>query len=81
MIVGDLQAHFPALVQNSDSKYSIVLDQLVAQFPLFPLILRSGLTPVQALMFALLVLVLAGFALFYALRRWKRVRETRTRPA
>ena len=35
-IVKDLQQHFPDLTQNADSKYGIVLKQLMEQLPLIP---------------------------------------------
>ncbi len=40
--IADLKAKFPNLVQTTDSKYGIVLEQLMEQFPLIPLLLRAG---------------------------------------
>ncbi len=75
-IVQDLMTRFPNLQQNSDSKYSIVLDQLEAQIPWIPLILRSGLRPGEALMFAFVLVTLALFVIVAGLRRFKPARST-----
>jgi len=42
-IIKDLEQHFPGLTENSDSKYSIVLDQLMRKIPLIPALLRFQL--------------------------------------
>lgn len=42
-IIEDLVAHFPGMTQNDDSKYSIVLQQILEQMPLIPLLLRLRL--------------------------------------
>jgi hypothetical protein len=42
-IIDDLKQHFPNLTVNSDSKYTVVLDQLMHQCPLIPLLLRFQL--------------------------------------
>jgi hypothetical protein len=42
-IVADLLRQFPDLRQNSDSKYAIVLDQLMRKIPVLPLLLRLRL--------------------------------------
>jgi hypothetical protein len=42
-IIDDLEQHFPNLTVNSDSKYTVVLDQLMRQCPLIPLLLRFQL--------------------------------------
>jgi hypothetical protein len=42
-IIDDLKQHFPDLTVNSDSKYTIVLNQLMQQCPLIPLLLRFQL--------------------------------------
>ncbi len=42
-IVADLLQQFPDLRQNSDSKYALVLDQLMRKLPLIPLLLRLRL--------------------------------------
>jgi hypothetical protein len=39
-MISDLKRRFPALVQNDDSKYSIVLDQLMRQLRVIPGLLR-----------------------------------------
>jgi hypothetical protein len=42
-IVADLLRQFPELRQNADSKYAIVLDQLMRKIPVLPLLLRLRL--------------------------------------
>ncbi|MSR37841.1 MAG: hypothetical protein EXS02_03235 [Planctomycetes bacterium] len=42
-IIDDLRRQFPDLQQNTESKYSIVLAQLIQQIPLIPLLLRFRL--------------------------------------
>ena len=81
-IIADLQAHFPALTQNSDSKYSIVLDQLMAQISWIPTLIQLGLTDWENLLTVLVCLVLAAFVAFHLVRRSKgrRGRRSRTRP-
>jgi len=39
-IIEDLRAHFPELVQTSNSKYGIVLGELMQEIPLIPVYLR-----------------------------------------
>jgi hypothetical protein len=39
-IVKDLQDHFPGLTKTSDSKYGIVLAQLMREIPLIPALFR-----------------------------------------
>jgi hypothetical protein len=42
-IIDDLEAHFPALRQNDESKYSIVLEQIMRRLPVIPALIRVGL--------------------------------------
>ena len=39
-IIEDLRAHFPELTQTSNSKYGIVMAELVEEIPLIPVLLR-----------------------------------------
>lgn len=74
-VIADLRAKFPGLEQNSDSKYSLVLEQIVAQLPMLPWILRSGLSPNQAAVALLLAIVAATGSVVVALRRRRATRE------
>ena len=76
-IVKDLREHFPDLEQNSDSKYSLVLSQIEAQLPMLSLILRTGLTPGEALLLACLMLALTGFVVVGVIRRGRAARARR----
>jgi hypothetical protein len=42
-ILADLQQHFPELTQTTNSKYGIVLEQLMRQIPMIPALVRLGL--------------------------------------
>ena len=42
-LIADLKQHFPGLVQNSDSKYGLVLEQLIRQIPGLPRLLAYQL--------------------------------------
>ncbi|HTF88167.1 MAG TPA: hypothetical protein VK843_07130 [Planctomycetota bacterium] len=77
-IVQDLQARFPELVQNSDSKYSIVLDQIQVQLPLLPLLLHSGLSSGEFVLLAILILTIAILATVGVIRRVRELREARS---
>jgi hypothetical protein len=75
-IIEDLQRQFPALVQNSDSKYTIVLAQVLDKIPFVPTIMRLGLTAswtqigVQfVFLFALSLFVYVIFQFVRSLRR------------
>lgn len=41
-VIADLKRHFPRLEQNADSKYSLVLQQIMAKLPLAPALIRFG---------------------------------------
>lgn len=78
-VIADLRARFPALEQNSDSKYSLVLEQILAKLPMLPWILRSGLSPNQAAVAVLLALVAAAASIVVVLRRRRATRELAAR--
>lgn len=42
-MIKDLVEHFPALTVNSDSKYSIVLDQLINRMAFIPTLMKLGI--------------------------------------
>jgi hypothetical protein len=67
-IIADLKSRFPALTQNSDSKYSIVLAQLISQMPWIPATLKSGLSPAEALLFIALCLAAVVFVGMHFIR-------------
>ncbi|HUR29023.1 MAG TPA: hypothetical protein VM509_12610, partial [Planctomycetota bacterium] len=80
-ILADLVRQFPALVQTTDSKYSIVLTQLVDQVPALPLLLRTGLSAGETLGLAGLGLVLALLVIVALVRLSKEnPRRTLARP-
>jgi len=81
-IVDDLLRRFPALAQNDDSKYSIVLAQLVQKLPLLPWMIRTGLGSGEAVCFAA---VCGALIVLLAVALVRRAREdgqrTLARPA
>jgi len=68
-IIEDLKAHFPSLVQTTDSKYSIVLAQLRERLPSISTLVRFGLIEPEAPLVLAIGLVLTSFVGFQLLRR------------
>lgn len=71
-IIHDLKEHFPDLTQNSDSKYSIVLAQLIEQIPALPWLIWLGIIGTEAPLVICFGLLFLLIVIFQLLRRRKK---------